>query len=308
MSDADVPTEIEPVDGIEGVDDPDTGHARTTTVRRKMSPFEIFLVVFGVLLVATAIFGSFLPLPDPTQQSLRERLQPPVGFGGGWDHPLGTDALGRDMLSLLVAGTRLTVLIAALSVLVGATVGCGLGLIAGFRRGWVDAVITRLTEAQMALPFLLLAIAIITNRGRSITTLVIVLSIVGWTQYVRIVRADTMAIRERPFIQGLRIGGASDTRIVLRHILPNVAGTIVALATLEVGTMILAESALSFLGLGVVSPDISWGGLLADGRDNLRDAWWVVTLPGLAIVVVVLYVNLAGDALRSRYDLRKRDH
>ena len=263
------------------------------------------LLLLGLVVLAAPL----LPLADPGLQDLRARLIPPVFLeGGGWDHPLGTDQLGRDLLARIIYGGRLTFIIAVAAVLVGSVFGTLLGMIAGYRRGWIDTVIARVVDAQLALPFILLAIAIIVNRGRSLAVLVAVLAIISWAQYARVIRAEALSLRERPFILGLRAAGASPMRIILRHIFPNVGGTVLVLATLEVGTMILAESALSFLGLGVASPDISWGGILAGGREFIQDAWWVVTFPGLAITFVVMSINLLGDELRARYDPRKRTY
>jgi peptide/nickel transport system permease protein len=273
----------------------------------KLRGWNLFLVLVGVFIALVALLAPVLPIADPGVQNLDNALRPPFfQNGGSFEHVLGTDQLGRDYLARLVYGTRLTVLIALVAVVLGAVFGSLLGVVAGFKGGWLDAVISRVTEAQLALPFILLGIAIIVARGQSIGTLIFVLAIVGWAQYVRIVRAETMALKERGFVAGLKIGGLSDSRIIFRHVLPNVFGTIMTLAALEIGTMILAESALSFLGLGVVDPDISWGAELANGKDYLQIAWWLVTFPGIAISTTVLYVNLAGDALRSRYDLRKR--
>lgn len=273
----------------------------------KLRGWNLVLVLVGLFIALVALLAPILPIADPNAQNLDIALRPPFfQDGGSMEHLLGTDQLGRDYLARLVFGTRLTVLIALVAVLLGAVFGSLLGVVAGFKGGWVDAVISRVTEAQLALPFILLGIAIIVARGQSIGTLIFVLAIVGWAQYVRIVRAETMALKERGFVAGLKIGGLSDARIIFRHVLPNVFGTIMTLAALEIGTMILAESALSFLGLGVVDPDISWGAELANGKDYLQIAWWLVTFPGIAISITVLYVNLAGDALRSRYDLRKR--
>jgi peptide/nickel transport system permease protein len=273
----------------------------------KLRGWNLVLVLVGVFIALIALLAPILPIADPGAQDLDAALRPPFfQDGGSMENLLGTDQLGRDYLARLVHGTRLTVLIALVAVLLGAVFGSLLGVIAGFKGGWVDAAISRVTEAQLALPFILLGIAIIVARGQSIGTLIFVLAIVGWAQYVRIVRAETMALKERGFIAGLKIGGISDARIIFRHVLPNVFGTIMTLGALEIGTMILAESALSFLGLGVVDPDISWGAELANGKDYLQIAWWLVTFPGIAISTTVLYVNLAGDALRSRYDLRKR--
>ena len=263
------------------------------------------LVLLGLLVLAAPL----LPLADPGLQDLRARLIPPIFLEGGtWEHPLGTDQLGRDILARLVYGGRLTFIIAIAAVLVGSVFGTLLGMIAGYRGGWIDTVISRVVDAQLALPFILLAIAIIVSRGRSLVVLVAVLAIISWAQYARVIRAEALSLRERPFILGLRAAGASPMRIILRHVFPNVGGTVLVLATLEVGTMILAESALSFLGLGVVAPDISWGGMLAGGREFIQDAWWVVAFPGIAITFVVLLINLLGDALRARYDPRKRTY
>ena len=262
-----------------------------------------------VLLGLVVLVAPLLPLVDPGLQDLRARLIPPIFLEGGtWEHPLGTDQLGRDLLARIIYGGRLTFVIAIAAVLFGSVFGTLLGMIAGYRRGWIDTVIARVVDAQLALPFILLAIAIIVSRGRSLTVLVAVLAIISWAQYARVIRAEALSLRERPFILGLRAAGASSMRIILRHVLPNVGGTVLVLATLEVGTMILAESALSFLGLGVISPDISWGGMLAGGREFIQDAWWVVAFPGIAITFVVLSINLLGDTLRARYDPRKRTY
>lgn len=265
---------------------------------------------FGIPLLAIALIcfaAPLLPLPNPNQQVLSDALQPPAWMtGGDWSHPLGTDNLGRDVLSRLVYGGRLTFVIAVAGMLAGAIPGTGLGLVSGYYRGWVDSVISRVVEAQLALPFILLAIAIIAVRGNSLPVLIAVLALVGWATYARVIRAETLSLRERPFVLGLRCAGVPTPRILLRHLLPNLGGTVLVLTTLQMGFVILAESALSFLGLGVVPPDISWGVMLADGRDQLTNAWWMSTWPGLAITVVVLLVNLLGDAMRSWLDPRKR--
>jgi len=284
-----------------------TTEVTATPAMRKSRMWNIFLIGAGLFLLAVALLAPILPLQDPGVQDLERALRPPVfSSRGSWDNILGTDPLGRDYLSRLVFGTRLTVIIALSAVLLGALFGSLLGVIAGFKGSKVDAVISRITEAQLALPFILLGISVIVARGQSTSTLILVLALVGWAQYVRIIRAETLSLKERGFISSLRIGGLSDMRIIFRHVIPNVFGTILTLGALEIGTMILAESALSFLGLGVVEPDISWGAEMARGKDYLQMSWWLATFPGIAISLTVLYVNLAGDALRSRYDLRKR--
>lgn len=268
------------------------------------------VLAFGIPLAAIALIcfaAPWLPLPDPHQQVLSDALQPPAWMTGGeWSHPLGTDNLGRDVLSRLVYGGRLTFIIAIAGMLAGAIPGTLLGLVSGYYRGIVDTVISRVVEAQLALPFILLAIAIIAVRGNSLPVLIGVLALVGWATYARVIRAETLSLRERPFVLGLRCAGLPTPRILFNHLLPNLAGTVLVLTTLQMGFVILAESALSFLGLGVVPPGISWGVMLADGRDQLTNAWWMATWPGLAITVVVLLVNLLGDAMRSWLDPRKR--
>jgi len=269
------------------------------------------LVWFGgplLFIALISIAAPLLPTPSPNEQDLADTLQPPVYFGGTWDHPLGTDKLGRDLLSQLIYGGRLTLLIGVVGMLVAIIPGTILGLLAGYRRGAWDIVISRLIDSVLALPFVLIAIAIITNRGASISALLIVLALTGWAQCARIVRAETLGLRERRFVLGLRAAGASNFRIAVRHILPNLSGIIVVVATLQIGTVILIESALSYLGLGVPPPSITWGSILAGGKDVLTEAWWITTWPGLMITLVVLLVNLLGDALLTFFDPKKRKY
>ncbi|MGB0099006.1 MAG: ABC transporter permease [Nocardioides sp.] len=274
--------------------------------RRRTSVFWLALplVVIAVLVVVLPMTGL---LADPRQTNLDDTLAPPVFLDGGtWAHPLGTDKLGQDVLAQLVVGGRLTLLIGLVGAIVAIGPGTLMGVLAGYCRGWVDLVIARLIDAQLALPFILIAMAIISSQGNSLPVLFLVLALTGWAACARVTRSVAMTIRERQFVLGLRAAGASEVRIVLRHVVPNLGGTIVALGTLQVGTAILVESALSFLGLGVVPPEISWGGMLASGQDVLSRAWWVAAFPGLAITVVVLLVNLLGDALLTHHDPRKR--
>ncbi len=263
-------------------------------------------VPLGLIVLIVVVVPWLGVLPDPNQQHLTQSLLRPVFAGGSWSHPFGTDKLGHDLLSNMVYGGRLTLIIGFLGALVAVVPGTIIGMLAGYRRGWVDGAISRLIDAQLALPFVLIALAIIANRGHSLGVLLIVLSLTGWAPCARVVRSATLSLRERPFVLGLRAAGASEFGIVSRHILPNLASTVVALATLQVGTAILVESALSFLGLGVVPPEVTWGSILASGQELLTNAWWVAALPGIAITVVVLLVNLLGDALLTHFDPRKR--
>jgi peptide/nickel transport system permease protein len=256
------------------------------------------IVATGVI----SLLAPVLPIPGPNQQNLLKTLQPPIGFGGTWSHPLGTDQLGRDELSRLIWGARMTFFIALTAVGLAGLVGISMGIGAGYLKGKLDIVVTRLIDAQLALPFLLLALAILATRGQSITALVFVLAIAGWAQFARVLRGDTLALRNRPFVVGLQAAGMSSGRVMVRHIVPNVMSSIVVIATLEIGTMILGEGALSFLGLGVIEPNVSWGLMLSESRNYLNQAWWIVVIPGLAITITVLLANLAGDALRAKYD------
>ncbi|WP_328346001.1 ABC transporter permease [Micromonospora sp. NBC_00421] len=268
-------------------------------------------VFWLALPLAVAAVGVFvLPLtgllPEGGQDLAATRRPPAFLAGGSWAHPLGTDKLGQDLLTQFVSAGRLTIVIGLVGALVAIGPGTLLGLLAGYFRGGVDRVISILIDAQLALPFILVALAIIANRGSSLPVLFLVLALTGWAVCARVTRAATLAIRERQFVIGLRAAGASEPRIVFRHVLPNLAGTIVALGTLQVGTAILVESALSFLGLGVVPPMNSWGSMLASGQDELSQAWWIAFFPGLAITGLVLLVNLLGDALLTHHDPRKR--
>ncbi|WP_343446480.1 ABC transporter permease [Micromonospora schwarzwaldensis] len=269
---------------------------------------SVFWLAVPLVVAAVAVFVLPLTglLPEAGQDLAATRRPPAFLDGGTWAHPLGTDKLGQDLLTQFVSAGRLTIVIGLVGALVAIGPGTLLGLLAGYFRGGVDRVISILIDAQLALPFILVALAIIANRGSSLPVLFLVLALTGWAVCARVTRAATLAIRERQFVIGLRAAGASEPRIVFRHILPNLAGTIVALGTLQVGTAILVESALSFLGLGVVPPMNSWGSMLASGQDELSQAWWIAFFPGLAITLLVLLVNLLGDALLTHHDPRKR--
>ncbi|QFG24648.1 ABC transporter permease [Actinomadura sp. WMMB 499] len=268
----------------------------------------VFWLSVPLLAVAALVFVLPLTglLPEGGQDLSKTRLPPALLSGGTWEHPLGTDKRGQDVLTELVTSGRLTIMIGLVGALAAIVPGVLIGLLAGYFRGWADRVISIVIDAQLALPFILIALAIIANRGSSLPVLFVVLALTGWAACARVTRATTLAIRERQFVLGLRAVGASEARIVFRHVLPNLAGTIVALGTLQIGTAILVESALSFLGLGVVPPRSSWGSMLASGQDELGQAWWIAFFPGLAITLLVLLVNLLGDALLTHHDPRKR--
>jgi peptide/nickel transport system permease protein len=215
---------------------------------------------------------------------------------------LGTDHLGRDTLSRILFGTRVALIVGTTAVLISGTIGVALGLLSGYFGGWIDDVTAWLVNVQLSFPFILLAIAVVAVLGGGLRNLIVVLALTGWVVYARVVRAETLALRERDFVQAARALGAHLTRILLRHILPNALTPVIVIATFEMARMIVSEAALSFLGLGVEPALPSWGAMLADGRTYLSSAWWVATFPGLAIAFTVLGANLLGDWLRTEFD------
>ncbi|HMD01528.1 MAG TPA: ABC transporter permease [Candidatus Baltobacteraceae bacterium] len=261
-----------------------------------------------ILLVGLcAIFAPLLAPHDPNLQNLALALKPPAWLAGGERaFPLGTDNLGRDILSRVIWGSRVAGIVALSVVLIGGLIGVTAGMIAGYFGGPADDVIARLADIQLAFPFVLLAIAIVGVVGPGLGTIIGVLGVTSWVQYVRVVRAETLSLRGRDFVQAARATGSAAPRILLRHILPNIASSVTVLATFEVARTVILESALSFLGLGAPQDVPSWGTMLADGRQYLDTAWWLGTFPGLAISFTVLGVNLFGDGLRDALDPQSR--
>jgi peptide/nickel transport system permease protein len=257
--------------------------------------------------VVLAILAPWISPHDPLAQVLPDRLKPPAWLpGGSPTYLLGTDANGRDLLSRILWGARTSLEIGVLSVALGAAIGVTSGLVAGYRGGWLDTIIGRLADIQQAIPLLILALAVIAVVGSSILNLVLVLGAGSWLYYHRVVRGEVLAVRERPYIDAARAVGAGDGRILVRHILPNVAGSIVVIVTLELPQVILFTAGLTFLGLGVPPPTPEWGRLIFDGRDYLQSAWWLTVEPAVFLVLFVLGVNLLGDALRDRLDPVRR--
>ena len=270
-------------------------------VRRHWSAAFGALVLLGMITFALA--ASWIAPYNPGRQDLLASLLPPVWQrGGSWAHPLGTDQLGRDVLTWIVYGSRVSLVVGFSSVALSGAIGVALGLLAGFYRRATDAVVMRLVEIQLAFPFVLMALLVAALFGQGLGKLIIVLAVTGWATYARVVRAETLAARERSYIEAARSLGLSNARIVLRHILPNILSPIIVIATFSVALMIIQEAALSFLGLGVPPNIPSWGGMLADGRNYLAVAWWLGTLPGVAILIAVLGINLLGDWLRDTLD------
>jgi len=254
-------------------------------------------------LVVVALAAPWIAPQDPTRQSLRARLKAPtLKAADGKAYLLGTDHLGRDVLSRMLWGSRVSLLVGFAAVVVGGLVGALLGLIAGYRGGWADTIIMTLADAQLAFPFILLAIGIIAVLGPSFPTLVVVVGLSGWMSYARVLRSQVLVLRSREFVDAIRALGGSMPRVIARHILPNILSSLVVIATLELARSIVLEATLSFLGLGVQPPTPSWGGMIQEGREYLDSAWWISTSPGVLLMLTSLAVSRTGDWLRDLLD------
>lgn len=296
--------------GTRDASDLDVAPARRSFARTLFAgPATIVGAGIVALIAICAIFAPWLAPHDPNLQQLAIAAKPPSWLAGGdRAYVLGTDNLGRDILSRMLWGARIASIVGLCVVAIGGTIGVTAGLVAGYAGGPLDAAISRFADMQLAFPLVLLAIAIVGVVGPGLWTIVATLGVTSWVQYVRVIRAETLALRERDFVAAAVATGVSPARIVLRHILPNVASSVSVLGTFEVARAIILESALSFLGLGVPADIPSWGGMLADGRQYLDTAWWLGLFPGLAISIAVLGVNLFfGDGLRDALDPRARE-
>ena len=255
----------------------------------------------GLAVVATSAVAAVLIAPnrfmsrDPNEQTVTARLRPPLTAVGTTQFVLGSDHLGRDVLSRLIFGARMSLMMGGAAVVLSLGVGTTAGLVAGYSGGWVDRSIMRFVDVQMAFPFILLAIVVVGILGPSPGKVVLVIGVGGWVHFARVVRSEVLSLRERAFIEAARAGGSGDARIIARHVLPNVVPRVMVLATTALAYAIVAESSLSFLGVGIPPSTPSWGGMLADGRQYVDTAWWLATFPGLCILLTALTANLLGE-------------
>jgi len=264
--------------------------------------------VLILLVIGTSLFFPLFYAVDPLAQDLMARLLPPVWqHGGSWAHPLGTDNLGRDVLARILYGSRVSLTVGFSSVLVAELIGIFLGLLSGYYGGKIDTVIMRVADIFMAYPFMLLTISVIAVLGNSIFNLILVLGISDWVTYARTMRGSVLALKEKEFVRAAHSLGTRDRTILRRHIFPNILSPMLVLGTVRVANIIIWESGLSFLGMGVPPPRPTWGRMLAEGRLYITEAWWLVTLPGLAIMLTILAINLFGDGLRDALDPRLRN-
>jgi peptide/nickel transport system permease protein len=268
-------------------------HARS----RRANRVKITLgAVLCSVVVLPVVFAGLLPIPDPLTQDLSARLQPPLSP----DHLFGTDALGRDLLSRVLYGGQISLRIGVLAVLISGVVGIVAGMVAGYFGGWADAIISRLIEAQMSLPLLMLLLLVIAVFGPSITVLTVVLAFAQWPETARLARSLTLVERGKLYVDAARVLGAGGRGILLRHILPNIISRVMVVVLLLLAMAVLLESALAYLGLGVARPFATWGRIISDGQQYLTTAWWLTTIPGIAISLLVVGVNLLGEGIRDK--------
>jgi peptide/nickel transport system permease protein len=264
-----------------------------------------FIIVLFVLLMA--IFAPIIAPFDPQAMNPVKMLKPPIWIDGSDpEHLLGTDNLGRDILSRIIYGSQVSLLVGIASVVLAGIIGVFVGLVAGYYGGIVDMILMRLVDSFLAIPNILFALVFLAVFGPSVPTLIVVIGITNWVVYARMVRGEALSIKEREFVKAARSMGVKNPLIILRHLLPNVMSSFIVISTLSVASTIILEASLSFLGLGIQPPTVSWGGILSDGRDYLATSWWLATLPGIAITITVLGIIFLGDWLRDILDPRSQ--
>ena len=280
---------------------------RTLGLRRRFKGVPWIPLAILALVLIGAIGGEALAPQDPNALDLGAAFRPPFWqANGSLDHLLGTDNLGRDVFSKIIVGARVSVIVSFYAIIFSGAIGTLLGIVAGYFGGWVDAVIVRVAEIKMSIPSLALALILSATLGPGLTTVVVVIVFTYWTWYARIIRSEVLSLKERDYVAFAKVAGCGSLTIFRRHLLPNILNTLLVLATLQVGQVIIFEASLSFLGLGIQAPDVSWGLMLADARQYITYAWWGITMPGIAIMLTCLSSNLVGDWLRDLLDPKRR--
>ncbi len=271
-------------------------------LKSKTGTIGVFLTV---LIVAIAVFAPLLAPHPPNKINASALLKPPAfEQGGSIRFPMGTDNLGRDLFSRIVYGSRVSLLVGFFSVIVAGCIGCFLGLLAGYCGGWIDSVVMRFSDAFLAIPRVLLSLVVLSVMAPGMLTLIFVIGVTNWVVYARLIRGEVLVLKELDYVKAARIMGCGNRRILFRHILPNVFSSVIVISTLSVAQSIILEASMSFLGLGIQPPTVSWGGILADGRNYLASNWWVATFPGVAITVSVVGIMFLGNWLRDILDPR----
>ncbi len=271
----------------------------------RQRPFVLLGGIIVLLYILAAVFAEQITIHDPTRGSLLMRFNPPAwDEGGDGSFPLGTDEQGRDLLTRIIFGTRVSLAVGLLSIAASVVVGTALGAVAGYYRGWTDEILSRFADLLLAFPFLIFAIGVMAFLGPGFANLVMALAFKGWVEFYRLVRGEVLGERTKEYVDGARVAGQTNLAIIASEILPNVIQSVFVLGTLRLGYMIIMEASLSFLGLGIQPPTPAWGSMVASGRDYLLNAWWVSTLPGLAILFLVMSINVFGEGLRDILDPR----
>jgi peptide/nickel transport system permease protein len=268
-------------------------------------PLALLGGIIILLYILAAILAPHITSHDPTKGNLRQSLAPPAWMvGGSWEYPLGADSQGRDLLTRIVYGARVSLMVGGLAVAISVFIGSTLGALAGYYRGWVDQVISRLADLLLAFPYLIFAIGVMAFMGPGFTNLILALIFKGWVEFFRLVRGEMMAEKTQEYVEAAKVSGLGHMAIIIREIIPNIIQSVFVLGTLRIGDMIIMEASLSFLGLGIPPHIPAWGSMVASGRDYMLVAWWVSTFPGIALLILVLAVNVFGEGLRDILDPR----
>lgn len=268
----------------------------------------VFPATIALIVIIVAVTAPWIAPRSYYEITLPHKLRPPFWQqGGSLKYPLGTDSLGRDILSRMIGGARISLVASMLSVLIGAVVGISIGVFSAYRGGVVDAVLMRVCDGFLSFPMILLALILAIATGPSMRTVVLAIGLVVWARYARVIRSEALSLKERDFVAYARMVRCSELRVLMRHLLPNLVGTILVLATLQIGWAIVVEASLSFIGAGIPSPQPSWGGMVASGREYIGMAWWLTFFPGMAIAITVLAFNFLGDWLRDHLDPKLRE-